>query len=57
MHLAHRAVAAALAALAPSACGLGNPIFLSSPDAAPEDDRRPIGLARDAVDVEVAETG
>jgi len=44
----HRTVAAALAALALSACGLGNPIPLSVPDGGPEDTRRPVGLARDA---------
>jgi hypothetical protein len=43
-----RAVAAALVALALSACGLGNPILLSVPDGGPEDDRRLVGLARDA---------
>ncbi len=53
MYPPHRAVAAALAALALSACGLGNPILLSVPDGGPEDVRRPVGLARDAAEVTV----
>lgn len=49
----HRAVAAALAAIVLSACGLGNPTLLSVPDGGPEDARRPVGLARDAAEATV----